>query len=430
MTTELLSYYRKRRVLQKLIVRVLTGPEAGARFETSTSEFSIGSAPSNQITIKDPSISGHHLACTFQAEGIQLVDLESKNGSFVGDVRIGRCTVVPECQIRLGRTTIGIEVSGETVEEALSSADRFGSLVGNSPQMRKLFALLQRIADSEIGVLIHGETGCGKELVAESLHEKSLRKDKAFVVVDCGAVSQQLIQSELFGHKKGSFTGAVSDRCGAFESADGGTLFLDEIGELPLEVQPVLLRVLDSGTICRVGESRQRKVNVRLVAASNRDLRCEANQGRFREDLYYRLSRLPVNVPPLRERRGDIPALATLFAQRIRRDDSFRLKAELLSEWSKASWPGNVRELRNTVERYLIAPTLMALDEIGSETESEVDISRPYREAKEIALQRWASVYLKEVLAKHDGSMGASAESIGIDRNHLRRLLKRYHLNE
>ncbi len=427
MPTELLSYALGRMVLQRLLVRVVTGPAEGTTFRTEAREFSIGNQKANDFVIDDPSISGHHLACSLTPTGLRIVDLESKNGTFIGSTRLERCIVAPDTELRLGRSTIRFESSGESFEEALSSADQFGSLVGSSPIMRQLFLKLQRVADSDIGVLIHAETGCGKELVAEALHEKSTRKDKPFVVVDCGAVSTQLIQSELFGHKKGSFTGATEDRKGAFEAADGGTLFLDEIGELPMALQPVLLRALDGSAITRVGENRPRKVKVRLVAATNRDLRCEANKGSFREDLYYRLSRLPITIPPLRERRGDIPALATLFARRYLGDESYRLDADLLIQWSRAPWPGNVRELKNAVERQLISPTsFSAFESLGEE---EMDTSRPFREAKEIALGKWARGYISAVLGEHAGKIGLAAEAIGIDRNHMRRLMKRYDIN-
>ncbi len=422
--TELLSYLGNEKKVERLLVRVIDGPAAGSSYRTEASEFSIGSGKSNEIVIDDSSISAHHISCSLRPSGVYLVDLESKNGTHIGDLRVEACTLPIGGEVRIGRSTLRFEASGEQVTEALSRAKSFGPLIGNSPVMRSLFAQLQKIADSDIGVLIQGETGSGKELVAQALHEESCRRDKPFVIVDCGAVSAQLIQSELFGHKKGAFTGADSDREGAFEAADGGTLFLDEIGELALELQPILLRALESGTITRVGETRTREVKVRLVAATNRDLRCEANHGRFREDLYYRLSRLPLRVPPLRERKGDIAALATLFAQRLLGDTEYFLDAKVLKSWARARWPGNVRELKNAVERQVLVPGAQSFAELAGN--DEFDASLPFREAKELALRTWAQQYLNAVLHAHDGHMTAAAESMGIDRNHLRRLMRRY----
>jgi two-component system response regulator PilR (NtrC family) len=226
--------------------------------------------------------------------------------------------------------------------------------------MRKLFAFLEKVAASDINVLIEGESGTGKEVVASEISQRGPRADKAFVIVDCGAISPSLVESELFGHVRGAFTGADRDRVGAFEAADGGTVFLDEIGELPLELQPKLLRTIEARAIRRVGETRSRKVDVRVIAATNRDLERQVAENTFREDLYYRLNVIPVTVPPLRERREDVPLLVNHFVKKYAKSAGraiAQVSPESFSLLSTYEWPGNVRQLENTIERAVALET-------------------------------------------------------------------------
>jgi transcriptional regulator with GAF, ATPase, and Fis domain len=321
--------------------------------------------------------------------------------------------------------------------------------------MRRLFELIQRVARSASDVLVEGESGTGKELIATEIVRLSGRAAKPLVIVDCGAVSPQLMESELFGHARGSFTGATRDREGAFESADGGTVFLDEIGELPLDMQPKLLRALAQREVRRVGENRVRKVDVRVIAATNRQLEREVNSGRFREDLYYRLSVLTVRVPPLRERIADIPLLVEHFlSERDASDKASLFTPEVYEEMHRYDWPGNVRELRNYVERRVVlehhvgalgastrlaegephadaARTPAAGDARSSETPAPpraIDVKLPFKEAKDQVIADFERAYLAELLRWAGGNVSKAARKAQVDRMHLHRLFQRYGL--
>jgi len=300
--------------------------------------------------------------------------------------------------------------------------------------MRQLFALLERIAPSEASVLVLGETGTGKELCAEALHAHSLRKARPLVVVDLAAVQPNLIESELFGHVRGAFTGAVSDRAGAFERADGSTLFLDEIGELSSELQPRLLRALERGQVKRVGANDYRTVNVRVVAATNRDLLSLASEGRFREDLYHRLAVLAVRLPPLRERRDDVPMLVQALLQQLGRPGA--IGPATLARLGAHDWPGNVRQLRNVIERAVslspgageVPPELLVLPEDRSAPTPSSSSGLPFKEAKERLIEAFEREYLEGLLSRCGGNVSRAAREAGIDRVYLHRLLKRYAL--
>jgi transcriptional regulator with GAF, ATPase, and Fis domain len=297
--------------------------------------------------------------------------------------------------------------------------------------MRHLCAILQRLEGSLVNVLVQGESGVGKELVARAIHQGSPRADGPLVVVNCGAIARELILSELFGHKKGAFTGALERRVGAFEAADGGTIFLDEIGELPLEVQPVLLRALESGEVRPVGENEAKTVSVRVIAATNRDLEEGVKAGAFRADLYYRLAVVKLAVPPLRERPEDIELLAQSFA----RAAGVGLPAEVLDKLSRRPWAGNARELRNAVEAYAALGTLPE----GGGPESPlldfalrqvVDLARPYAEQKELVAEAFARSYLRALLAKTAGNQSEAARISGLERSYLGKLLVKYRIGK
>jgi transcriptional regulator with GAF, ATPase, and Fis domain len=298
--------------------------------------------------------------------------------------------------------------------------------------MRAVFALLERAAPTEATVLLEGETGTGKEAAAESIHEASPRRERPFVVLDCGAIPPNLLESELFGHEKGAFTGATGARTGAFEAADGGTIFLDEIGELAPDLQPKLLRALERREVKPVGANQYMPADVRVIAATNRDLRAEVNARRFRADLYYRLAVVQIRLPPLRERREDLPLLVASLAAAMPAAVRDQLSTpDFLDELARHSWPGNVRELRNYLERCVaLGPSLRrgsdvvaALDEPG-----EVDASRPLREARDAWTRRCESQYLQDLLRRHGDNLAGAARAAGIDRAHLYRLLWKHGL--
>jgi transcriptional regulator with GAF, ATPase, and Fis domain len=403
--------------IRRFEVTVVDGPDRGLRAVSSDEELTIGTAQGCQLQVSDASVSRHHCAIRVTARGLELRDLGSTNGTFVGEHEIVRGYIKSGARLRLGTTTISVDILADEIAQPLATEATFGDLVGASPAMRRLYPMLERCAKSDVTVLIEGETGTGKELVAEAIHLSSARKSRPFVVVDCGALPRQLTESELFGHIRGAFTGAESDRVGAFEQATGGTIFLDEIGELALELQPLLLRALENQTIRRVGTNEQQAIDVRVIAATHRDLRVEVNEKRFRADLYYRLNVMRIVMPALRDRTGDIRLLAKHFWQMFRPDQS--APEELLLELESQTWPGNVRELRNLVERAAL---------IGYTTALGTDTDVPYGEAKQRALGDWERRYLQRLLAAHDHNLARAARAAQMGRSNLRQLVRRYGL--
>ena len=330
------------------VPRLEWADESGERSIPIERRCLLGSAPHCDIVIDDRAVSRVHVELEPREEGVWVRDLNSRNGTFVEGVRIESACVSHGFVIHVGATDLHVNYeNAETKAVDSWPSDRFGPLIGRSTVMRELFATLARVAPLECAILVQGETGTGKELVARAIHQASTRADGPFVVVDCAALSEHLIESELFGHVKGAFTGAHQNRAGAIESAHGGTVFLDEIGELPISMQPKLLRVLESLTVRRVGESQHRSVDVRFVTATHRDLLSMVNRGEFREDLYFRLAVLPVRVPALRERPSDIELLISHFSDA----PIDWLTAKLLRALESRPWRGNVRELRNFAER-------------------------------------------------------------------------------
>ncbi len=385
----------------------------------------LGSSPEVDVVLRDASVSRVHCQLEPRPDGIWLVDLGSTNGSFIDAVQVQAGRVPDGATVRLGTTRLRFRHEREAPVE-LWPTDRFGDLIGRSPAMRELFAVLARIARSESHVLIRGETGTGKEVVARSLHQASARSEEPFVVVDCGAMPHNLIESELFGHARGAFTGAAESRAGAIESAEGGTALLDEIGELPLELQPRLLRVLETRRIRRIGENRERPVNVRFMAATHRDLLRMASEGTFREDLYFRIAVLSVKVPPLRERPEDIAAMVEHFLP-----GGMSLPGEVLAELSRRPWLGNVRELRNVVERMLtLGPA--ALDDGGPRGAEEplprVPLDQPFKQIRQRWVDHLERVYLQGMLERHGRSLARIAEAAGMDRSYVHRLMRKHEL--
>jgi DNA-binding NtrC family response regulator len=292
--------------------------------------------------------------------------------------------------------------------------------------MRRIFEILQRVAPTDSTILLEGETGTGKTALAREIHERSARSDRPFQVVDCASLAAGLVESELFGHEKGAFTGADQAHAGLFESAAGGTVFLDEIGELPRELQPKLLRVLESRTVTRVGSAMSKGVDFRLIAATNRDLRSEVNAGGFREDLYYRLSTVRLRIPALRDRPEDIAPLAARFHDNLQ-DAESEMPPELLRAVLRHRWPGNARELRNFVEQCIV--TGKVGDPRGLAGDSH-DLSMTFREAKKVAVDRWERSYLASLMKAYRGNVSRASRGVRMDRNHLRDLLKRHGLTD
>jgi two-component system response regulator GlrR len=316
--------------------------------------------------------------------------------------------------------------------------DRFGRMIGQSPAIQAVFETLARAALSDATVLLEGETGTGKEVSAEAVHRKSRRRDKPFLIVDCGAMPPQLLESELFGHERGSFTGAVSSRQGVFEAASGGTVFLDEIGELALDLQPKLLRVLERREVRRIGTNHYVPANVRVVAATNRSLRDQVAANKFRSDLYYRLAVVEVRLPPLRERTGDLPLLVDYIVQTLGPlDDATHAilhSTDFLAKLGRHDWPGNIRELRNYLERCIALKEFRAPEASQppppsvATPERAANIGRPLREAREEWVNTFEKRYLEELLGLHDNRVSAAARAAHVDRIYFYRLLWKHGL--
>jgi DNA-binding NtrC family response regulator len=417
-----------RRVLGSFRVEVIRGPDAGVALELGTERTLVGTHRSSDLRLSDPTVSRLHCELTLAEAGLELRDLGSRNGTRLAGVAIAAATIDRVTDLDLGDTRIRIAPVGSEVEVPLAAGDRFGPLTGASAAMRAVFARLETAAASGATVLLEGETGVGKDLAAAAIHGASRRAGGPLVVVDCGAVARELLESELFGHVRGAFTGANTDRVGAFEAAAGGTLLLDEIGELDLDLQPKLLRALESRSVKRVGSNRPIELDVRVIAATNRDLAAEVNARRFRSDLYYRLAVLVVKIPPLRDRPGDIPMLIEELLIRGGHGDepgAAALRApDTLARLSRHAWPGNVRELRNFIERHLAFGGDLVPDDTGAELPA-IDPSTPYRIARKRWLARFERAYLEALLEAHGGNVTVAAKAAGIDRVYLHRLLAR-----
>ncbi|MBK8942561.1 MAG: sigma 54-interacting transcriptional regulator [Polyangiaceae bacterium] len=397
----------------------------------------IGASPSCDVVLDDPEVSRIHCEIRSRGTAWELVDLGSLNGTFADGLRI-RDADLPERDVVVSLGSSSLRVRAGAAKPSEGSAHTtlgpvvFGRLYGASQPMRRLFARVERIASTETDVLIEGESGTGKELVTAEIVSRSKRAKAPLIIVDCGALAPSLVESELFGHKKGAFTGADRDRAGAFELADGGTVFLDEIGELPLALQPKLLRALAAREIRRLGETTTRTVDVRVIAATNRRLEVEVNQGRFREDLYFRLSVIRVDVPSLRERLEDIPLLVGSFLQQLDAAHLLeRFTPELFAELRGHTWPGNVRELKNWVERYAILeerdlpqPSKAPVGEGAP----PIDLALSYSEAKAQVILDFERRYLSQILEAAGGNVSKAARIARMDRMHFHKLVQRHDL--
>jgi transcriptional regulator with GAF, ATPase, and Fis domain len=413
---------------RKLRVEIVAGPDKGRAVDLAGSEARVGSGKGCEVALTDDTASRHHLTLRVDEAGVYVIDAGSRNGTTIDGVRVREAWVRHDSLVVAGATTLRLRLLDAMIELPLSTRDHIGGLYGDSVAMRQVFAAIERVAPTDATVLFEGETGTGKELAAEAIHEESARAQGPFVVFDCSAVSATLIESELFGHVRGAFTGAVADRAGALEAADGGTLFLDEIGELPLDLQPKLLRALEAREVRRVGGNSVRRVDIRLVAATNRSLSAEVDAGRFREDLYYRLAVVPIRIPPLRERPDDIIMLAKRFAADVGRGAT--LSDRVLRTFETQAWPGNVRELRNAVARTL------SLGEPGEAASAPpgatvaVDLSVPLVVARESLAEAFEQRYLVEALRHTGGNVTRAAEIAGVSRKFIQRAIKRYGLRD
>ncbi len=428
--------------LRRCKLVVLSGPERGSEHVISSDVIRVGKATENDLVVTDDTVSRVHFEIVRDAKGYLLRDLKSTNGTFLDGAEIKEAYIRAGSVISAGAAELKFTPFEERIEILPSEKEQLGPMIGRSTQMREIFGLIERIAPTDATVLIEGETGTGKDLIARTLHQLSRRRQGPFIVVDCGAVAGTLIESELFGHEKGSFTGAIATRQGAFEMASGGTVFLDELGELSLDLQPKLLRVIEQRELRRVGGSRTLKVDLRILAATRKDLRNEVEKGKFREDLYFRLNVVPIVAPSLRERREDIPLLVDLFIRQLAGPESDGAGARALSEQTLAAlmghdWPGNVRELRNVIERALalgsepgalVAPLGDRPVTGGGRTAIPVEFAPglPFRDEKERWNEQFERRYLTWLLRRAEGNISKAARDADMDRKYLHKLLKKY----
>jgi len=448
--------------LQKLHIRVHPNRDDARHLTFDRNSVSIGSDEHNDIALDDSTVSTRHCRILRQGDSYIAEDLDSTNGTFINGVRIREAYLDPGSILALGNSRLRFEPVEERVPVEPSDERRYGTIVGSSVEMREIFDILEKISPTDATVVLEGETGTGKGVVAETIHEMSPRSEGPFVVFDCGAVPQNLVESELFGHEKGSFTGAVMSREGLFEQADGGTIFLDELAELSADLQPKLLRVLEEREIRRVGGNRSIPVDVRVIAATNRNLEEEVREGRFRQDLFYRLSVVRLRLPPLRDRLEDVPLLVRHFlANRdFNRDTEGDPLLETASEEAldalrSYEWPGNVRELENVVQRACsfssdatlqledlpehisgiesAGRTIPAPPTLESEPEQWTDVPRkkklkekPFKEAKQEWIAAFERDYITDLLVRHDGNISSAAREAEIDRKYFRTLMTQH----
>ncbi len=415
---------------------VVEGADVGLSCVASADTMTVGTAEGNDLKLSDQTVSRYHAELARDGSGgVRVVDHGSTNGTWVGAVRLERATVPAGARLRLGETTLVLS-DGEAFVPEVHGSDALGALRGGAPVMRRLMAQIKRLAPTTAAVLLLGESGTGKELIARALHDLGPRARGAFVTVDCGALSPQLVASELFGHEKGAFTSADQQHVGAFERATGGTIFLDEIGELPVHLQPTLLGVLERRRFRRLGGRKDIPVDVRVIAATHRDLRAEVNAGTFRLDLYYRIAVALLRVPALRERAEDIPLLIGHFARECGHVGPIEalFPPGTLDAFAAHHWPGNVRELKNLVEASLATGEAPTFDRGLVDPESGELIGDPfepllelgYKEARATLLEAFEKRYLESVLERAGGNVSRAAREARVDRSHLIDLLKRH----
>jgi two-component system response regulator GlrR len=415
--------------VRKCLLEVIAGPDKGRSDIVASSTIVIGRG-GGDFMLTDRKVSALHAEIRLEAAGYRLRDLGSTNGTFVRNMRVVEALIEPDAIIGLGDSAVRFTPLADTVELPLWSEPRLCGLVGRSPVMRRLFEAIDRIAAADTTVLLTGETGTGKDLAAEAIHERSPRASRPFVVLDCGAIPAQLFEDQLFGHEAGAFTGASRAFEGVFEAAHGGTLLLDEIGDLPLEIQPKLLRAVETRRIRRIGGTRTTSCDVRVIAATNRDLRAEVNRRAFRSDLYFRIMVAHLHLPPLRERREDIEILVQHFLETLRAGQAPSLPDGFLDWALNYGWPGNVRELRNAVERAVITRSIPEQPEgaasvLGSADRPVIDLNVPFKEAKRRVVDEFDRDYLLALLEAHDWNIASAARAADLDRMSIYKMLQR-----
>ena len=429
--------------VRKTKLLIISGPLQGREFIVNRDVFTIGSGSRNDLKIDDTTVSKRHCEIIVDESGYQIKDLNSTNGTLVQGVRVDSAHLAPGSEIKIGKVRIVFCPLQDSSDIPLSRNEAFGCMLGKSIPMRRIFYLAETYSPTDATIMITGETGTGKEILAEEIHNHSNRSDKQFIVIDCAAISKELIESELFGHVKGSFTGAHADRQGAFELANGGTIFLDEIGDLSPDLQPKLLRVLEKREIRRVGSNKVRKIDVRIISATNRNLSTEVNENRFREDLFYRLSVVHLELPSLRHRRDDVPLLIKRFLADLHGEDAADQIADFdrtMDILKRHEWPGNVRELRNLIElafysekRPVDLSGFLSLGHLragitASEPEINFETDRPFKDAKSELIENFERTYLNDLLERNKQNISRSAREAGIERAYLQRLVRKYNL--
>ncbi len=438
-----------------VLIRVLSGELKGNEaILLGEAPFIIGSSFDATLRLPDAAVSRKHIELRNLGGVVRVRDLDSTNGSYYEGGRFSELDLAPGAVFRIGATELQIVAPEKADPIPPSDATRFGGLLGKSRRMREVFAILERAARTDATVLVGGETGTGKEVVAEAIHRQSGRRDKPFIVVDCASIPANLIESELFGHVKGAYTNAVTDRDGAFQAANGGTIFLDEIGEMPAALQPRLLRALETRTVKKVGSNDFSPVDVRVIAATNRNLEEEVRAKNFRSDLYFRLAVIRATLPPLRERREDIPLLARHFLDELRErtnaDATLELTSDVVAQLTSHDWPGNVRELRNVIHQAasLSSEVLNLAAQLRRTPDRPVSsagagapagegapagaaggfdpfLGLPYKDARRQALEAFELAYAQHVVDQAGGNVSKAAEIAQVHRNVLHRILAR-----
>jgi DNA-binding NtrC family response regulator len=447
--------------LPRCSLLVLNGDQRGTQCVLDGDVLRIGKNEANDLVLSDTTVSRDHCEIMRDPKGYLLRDLGSTNGTLLDGAEVREGYLRPGVVIAVGRVELQVRTYAERLELLPSAQQSFNQVVGSDAAMREIFWLLERVSATDATLLIGGETGTGKDVLARSVHAASKRKAGPFVAVDCGALVSSLIESELFGHEKGAFTGAAERRKGAFELAHRGTLFLDEIGELPLDMQPKLLRALETRRIRRVGGNTEIPVDLRVIAASNRNLLLEIERGKFRQDLYFRLAVVPLQIPPLRQRRGDIPLLAHELVKRLCEEHGLdapkALAPAALSALATHDWPGNVRELRNVLERaVLLAQQNSSASRRPQPAELDLELfpnlaptgtaappqlvgavlplpeafepERSYRDTRARWEAEFERRYASWLLARHGGNVSAAARAADMDRKYLHKLATRHGL--
>jgi DNA-binding NtrC family response regulator len=426
------------RPMRTFVLTALGGPDGGKTFEIDVrgGRVLLGQSPACTVRLSDPTVSRRHAAFDVVDGTLRLTDLGSTNGTFVNGVRAREVTLAGGETIRVGSDVFRLE-PGDSGVEAAETETSFGQFVGASPEIRRLYPTMRRIAASDIPVVIEGETGTGKEVLAEAIHEQGPRASGPFVVFDCTTVAASLMEAALFGHERGAFTGAVASSPGLFEQADKGTLFIDEIGDLDLALQPKLLRAIERAEVRRIGGQRWTGVNVRVLAATRRDLDREVQAGRFRDDLFFRLAVGRIELPPLRNRKKDISLLATHFWKELGGNPD-ALTGDLLARLEDYEWPGNVRELRNAVARRIALGELPNPEKAGAASSAAgtggandpiqaiIDQELPFPIARDKVMALFEQRYVDEVLSRHGGNVTHAAHASGVGRRYFQTIRGRH----